>query len=93
MAIALLCSWVLSLTMTPLLCVTFLRPKPRASDEAFDGPVYRAYRGILAVEIGQGVQHAQRHHQQARGRRDHLARAPERSGAGTIDRSCERDAE
>lgn len=48
-AIALMSSWVLSLTMTPLLCVTFLRPKPAASEEAFDGPMYRAYRGILAV--------------------------------------------
>ena len=45
--IALLSSWVLSLTMTPLLCVTFLHPKPSSSDEAFDGVMYRAYRGIL----------------------------------------------
>jgi multidrug efflux pump subunit AcrB len=45
--IALLSSWVLSLTMTPLLCVTFLRPKPVRTDEAFDSRGYRTYRGIL----------------------------------------------
>jgi len=47
--IALLSSWVLSLTMTPLLCVTFLRPKATAADEAFDGAMYRVYRSSLEV--------------------------------------------
>ncbi len=48
--IALLSSWVLALTMTPLLCVLFLRIKaaPEASDR-FDSKFYRAYRGTLLL--------------------------------------------
>ncbi|WP_429886557.1 efflux RND transporter permease subunit, partial [Geoalkalibacter halelectricus] len=46
--ITLLCSWVLSLTLTPLLCVHFL---PRAPKRArnYENPFYRAYRGFLLV--------------------------------------------
>jgi len=46
--ITLLISWVLALTMIPLLCVRFLKPK--AIEEPFDSRFYRVYRrGILAV--------------------------------------------
>lgn len=44
--ITLLCSWVLALTMTPLLCVKFLRVKPGGTD-SYDTPFYRRYRGAL----------------------------------------------
>ena len=45
--IALLSSWLLALTMTPLLCVLFLEVRPVAAGERFAGPFYRAYRGPL----------------------------------------------
>ncbi len=43
--ITLLVSWVLALTMIPLLCVTFLKPK--AIEEPFDSRFYRLYRGAM----------------------------------------------
>ncbi len=43
--ITLLCSWVLAITVVPLLCVRFLRVSPR--EESFDGGTYRAYRAVL----------------------------------------------
>ncbi len=46
--ITLLVSWVLALTMIPLLCVRFLRPKKL--EEPFDSRFYRLYRrAILAI--------------------------------------------
>ncbi|MBT3345927.1 MAG: efflux RND transporter permease subunit [Gemmatimonadetes bacterium] len=47
--ISLLCSWVLSLTMTPLMCVQFMRVKPRgaANEEEYGGQIYRFYRSSL----------------------------------------------
>ena len=45
--IALLSSWLLALTMTPLLCVLFLKVRPVAAGERFAGRFYRAYRGLL----------------------------------------------
>jgi multidrug efflux pump subunit AcrB len=44
--ITLLCSWVLALTMIPMLCVRFLKVKS-AGRTSFDGRFYRAYRGAL----------------------------------------------
>jgi multidrug efflux pump subunit AcrB len=44
--ITLLCSWTLALTMIPLLCVLFLRVKPKGA-EAYDTPFYRRYRSLL----------------------------------------------
>ncbi len=44
--ITLLCSWVLSLTMIPLLCVLFLKVKPRAED-SYETRVYQTYRNVL----------------------------------------------
>jgi multidrug efflux pump len=45
--ITLLCSWILSLTMTPLFCVKFLKIKPEPMKESFTGKYYRAYRKVL----------------------------------------------
>jgi multidrug efflux pump len=45
--IALLCSWLLSLTVTPLLCVTFLRIKGNPEAGSYDTPFYRRYRAML----------------------------------------------
>ena len=45
--ITLLISWVLSITVIPLFCVLFLKPKKE--EETFDGSVYRAYRAGLGV--------------------------------------------
>ena len=47
--ITLLCSWVLALTMIPLLCVRFLRVK-NTEGGAYESRFYRGYRaGLLAV--------------------------------------------
>ncbi|MEM8961484.1 MAG: efflux RND transporter permease subunit [Acidobacteriota bacterium] len=46
-SITLLCSWALSLTVIPLLCVLFLRVKQTSSEESFDGRFYKMYRGLL----------------------------------------------
>jgi multidrug efflux pump subunit AcrB len=49
--ITLLSSWVLSLTLTPLLCVLFLRVKRGAQADTFDSRFYRSYRGTLLVGL------------------------------------------
>jgi multidrug efflux pump subunit AcrB len=49
--ITLLCSWVLSLTMVPLLCVMFLKVKQRASDETYGTRFYRNYRKVLLIGL------------------------------------------
>jgi len=43
--ITLLISWVLALTMIPLLCVSFLKPKP--VEDPFDSRFYRFYRRTI----------------------------------------------
>ncbi|MCB9746033.1 MAG: efflux RND transporter permease subunit [Alphaproteobacteria bacterium] len=43
---ALLCSWVMALTLIPLLCVAFLKG-PEAGGEAYDTPFYQRYRAAL----------------------------------------------
>jgi multidrug efflux pump subunit AcrB len=48
--ITLLCSWTLALTMIPLLCVLFLRVKPKGA-EAYDTPFYRSYRSLLLTGV------------------------------------------
>lgn len=48
--ITLLCSWVLSLTMIPLLCMLFLKVKTTSSENnlnPFDGRFYVLYRSLL----------------------------------------------
>ncbi|MET0068016.1 MAG: efflux RND transporter permease subunit [Candidatus Thiodiazotropha sp.] len=47
--ITLLSSWVLSLTVIPMLAVTFLKVEP--SEESFDTRFYRSYRSILGNMI------------------------------------------
>ena len=56
-AITLLSSWLLAITMIPLLCMIFLRVRRRRDDSegtgkpaaAFDGAFYRRYRGVLRL--------------------------------------------
>jgi multidrug efflux pump subunit AcrB len=46
--ITLLCSWVLALTLTPLLCVAFLKLKDKNRNKPReDGALYRLYRAVL----------------------------------------------
>ena len=47
--ITLLSSWLLALTMTPLLCTLFLKVRPVDPRERFAGRFYVAYRGLLIV--------------------------------------------
>ena len=48
----LLVSWLLSLTMTPLLCLSFMKvPKDTGSGEQFDSWFYQAYRGTLRLAL------------------------------------------
>ncbi len=49
--IALLSSWLLSLTIVPLLCVMFLRVRQNPDADALDGRLYRLYRGALIVAL------------------------------------------
>jgi multidrug efflux pump subunit AcrB len=46
-ALALLSSWVLALTMTPLLCVLFLKVRSAPSEGSYSSRFYRSYRGLL----------------------------------------------
>jgi multidrug efflux pump subunit AcrB len=48
--ITLLSSWILSITMVPLLCVRFLRAGP-TKEETYDGPFYKAYRGLVLAML------------------------------------------
>ncbi|MDM8537210.1 efflux RND transporter permease subunit [Desulfobacterales bacterium HSG17] len=48
-ALTLLSSWVLSLTMMPLLCYYFLKPKP--GTQTFTGWFYRLYRNFLIISL------------------------------------------
>ncbi|MCZ6652342.1 MAG: efflux RND transporter permease subunit, partial [Planctomycetota bacterium] len=45
--ITLLCSWLLALTVIPLLCTQFLKVKPLEGEDAFNSRFYRTYRGVL----------------------------------------------
>ncbi|HQV31638.1 MAG TPA: efflux RND transporter permease subunit, partial [Calditrichia bacterium] len=49
-SISLLCSWMLALTMIPLLCVTFLKIKPQQG-ETYNTRFYRSYRGLLSSSL------------------------------------------
>ena len=50
-AITLFSSWVLALTMTPLLCVKFLRVKASPEKDGFDSRFYRIYRRLLLLGL------------------------------------------
>jgi multidrug efflux pump subunit AcrB len=45
--IALLSSWILSLTMTPLICSKFLKVKQKEKEETYSSKFYQTYRGSL----------------------------------------------
>ena len=47
--IALLCSWLLSLTMTPLLSTLLLKPAKEIKPETFDSAFYKIYRRFLLL--------------------------------------------
>ena len=49
--IALLSSWLLSLTMTPMLGAFFLKVTPVDEDELYARPLYRAYRRALEISL------------------------------------------
>jgi multidrug efflux pump len=49
--IALLSSWVLSLTMTPLMCVTFLKTKAGPKEGRYESRFYRTYRMLLLLGL------------------------------------------
>lgn len=52
-AIALLLSWILSVTVIPLMCIALL-PAPKASSgeaDAYGGRLYRTFRGVLEAAI------------------------------------------
>lgn len=48
-SIALLCSWLLSLTMIPMLCVRFM--KVRVKKKSFDSKIYAGYRRLLLTSL------------------------------------------
>jgi len=55
-SITLISSWILSITMMPLLCQLFLRVKPTdADDDRFDTRFYRGYRTFLTTAIARPV--------------------------------------
>ena len=45
--IALMSSWLLALTMTPLLCSKFMRITPESGENIYNRPFYTKYRGFL----------------------------------------------
>jgi multidrug efflux pump subunit AcrB len=53
--ITLLSSWVLALTMTPLLCVTFIKVKPQQEGNQYDTRFYRSYRAFLFLMVRRPV--------------------------------------
>ena len=51
-AISLLASWVLSVTVTPLQCMAMLKPPERANDgDQYGGGLYNSFRGMLHLAI------------------------------------------
>lgn len=50
-SITLLCSWLMALTLIPVLCVTFMKVKQKTSDEDFSGRFYTLYRGTLLALV------------------------------------------
>ena len=51
MTTTLLCSWALSLTLIPLLCVLFLKVKKSDGGESFNSRGYRLYRRFLLMGL------------------------------------------
>ncbi|MEE8118772.1 MAG: efflux RND transporter permease subunit [Gammaproteobacteria bacterium] len=42
-------SWVTAMTVTPLLCIMFLKVKVEGNKDPYDTPIYRGYRKFLAL--------------------------------------------
>lgn len=57
LALSLFGSWLLSITVTPLLCFHFTRLKPGAQhgEEHYDTPFYRGYRRIISAVLRHNV--------------------------------------
>jgi multidrug efflux pump subunit AcrB len=51
MAISLLISWVLAVTITPLFCVWFLKIPDTHGADPYDKPMYRRYRNLLHTTV------------------------------------------
>ncbi|MCW9016282.1 MAG: efflux RND transporter permease subunit, partial [Kangiellaceae bacterium] len=49
--ITLISSWLLALTLVPLLCVLFLKVKAKSSDEHYDSAMYKVYQSLLLVIV------------------------------------------
>ncbi len=49
--ITLLCSWILSITMIPMLCVYFFKVKEKSERNKFDSKFYTKYRGFLVMML------------------------------------------
>ncbi|MCI0693120.1 efflux RND transporter permease subunit [candidate division KSB1 bacterium] len=49
--ITLLCSWILALTMTPLLCVLFIKVKKKEGEEGYNSKFYQKYRQLLLLGL------------------------------------------
>ncbi|KAB1437212.1 efflux RND transporter permease subunit [Pseudodesulfovibrio senegalensis] len=49
--ITLLASWLLSMTMVPMMCYGLLKPQP--SEQTFSGRIYRTYRSLLTAALKQ----------------------------------------
>ncbi len=50
-AISLLVSWILSVTVTPLQCIAMLKPAKTGGGEAFGGPFFNGFRRLLHLAI------------------------------------------
>jgi multidrug efflux pump subunit AcrB len=50
-AIALLLSWVLSVTIAPVTCMIMLKPPKDGGGDAYGGALYTAFRGLLRLAI------------------------------------------
>lgn len=49
--ITLLCSWFVTMTVIPLLCVRFMKVKDKAAEAGFDTRFYRSYRATLLAAL------------------------------------------
>jgi len=49
--ISLSMSWVTAMTVTPLLCYTFIRPAGDAKSDAYGGRLFRFYRRVLIISL------------------------------------------
>jgi multidrug efflux pump len=50
-SIALISSWLLAMTMTPMLCAKYLKPTKKRKDINFSSKFYRTYRQILTTSL------------------------------------------